>query len=71
MILLARNVSLYTLDSALFSQKPLLVRTKLLSVPEDRTPRRTHIFLSLVSVPHLTALFTRTCVRVAHVKLVT
>ena len=32
---------------------------------EDRTPRRTHIFLSLVGVPHLTALSTRTCVRVA------
>ena len=32
---------------------------------EDRTPRRTHIFLSLVSVPQLTALFTRTCVREA------
>ena len=36
---------------------------------EDRTPRRTHIFLSLVSVPHLMALFTRTCVRVAQDKI--
>ena len=32
---------------------------------EDRTLRPTHIFLSLVSVPHLIALFTRTCARVA------
>ena len=38
---------------------------------EDRTPRRTRIFLCLVSVPHLIALFTLTCVRVAQVKLVT
>ena len=38
---------------------------------EDRTPRRTHLFVSLVIVPHLIALFTRTCVRVAQVKLVT
>ena len=38
---------------------------------EDRTPRRTHIFLSLVSAPHLIALYTRACVRVAQVKLVT
>ena len=37
----------------------------------DRTPRRTHTFLSLVGVPHLIALFTRACVRVAQVKLVT
>ena len=36
---------------------------------EDRTPRRTHMFLSLVSVPHLMALFTRTCVRVAQDKI--
>ena len=35
---------------------------------EDRTPRRTHIFLSLVSVPHSIALFTRTCVRVAQAR---
>ena len=38
---------------------------------EDRTPHRAHIFLSLVGVPHLIALFTFTCVRVAQVKLVT
>ena len=37
--------------------------------PEDTTPRRTHIILGLVSVPHLIALFARTCVRVAQVKL--
>ena len=38
---------------------------------EDATPRRTDLFLRLVRVPHLIALFTRTCVRVAQVKLVT
>ena len=38
---------------------------------DDRTPRRTDIFLSLVSVSHLIAVFTHTLVRVAQVKLVT
>ena len=32
------------------------------TVSEDRTPRRTHIFPSLVSFPHRTRTFTRTCV---------
>ena len=31
--------------------------------PEDRTPRRTHIFLCLVSIPPLIALFLHTYMR--------
>ena len=38
------------------SHVPTLANVVHVTVGEDRTPRRTHILLSLVSVPHLIAL---------------